>query len=61
MGQAILAALIAAAVAFGLGEIIVRLLAHHNRSVERRYLPAVITFVLLIAIYEFVVNFGAAG
>ena len=61
MGQGIIAALIAAAIAFGLGEIIVRLLAHHNRAVERRYLPAVITFVLLIALYEFVVNFGAAG
>lgn len=61
MIQAILAALVVAVVAFGLGEIIVRLLAHHNRVVERRYLPAVITFVLLIAIYEFIVNFGAAG
>ena len=61
MGQAILAALVAATIAFGIGEIIVRLLAHHNRAIERRYLPAVITFVLLLAIYEFVVNFGAAG
>jgi len=61
MGQALLAAVIAAVVSFAVGELVVRLLAHHNRAVERRYLPAVITFVLLIAIYTYVVNFGAAG
>jgi hypothetical protein len=59
--QPLIAAVIAAAVAFGLGEVLVRLLAHKNRAIERRYLPAVITFVVLLAIYAFVVNLGAVG
>jgi Na+-driven multidrug efflux pump len=57
--QALVAALVAAVVAFGLGEAIIRLLAHHNRAVARRYLPAVVTFVVLLAVYAYVVNVGA--
>jgi hypothetical protein len=61
VGQALLAAIIAAAIAFVVGELIVILLARRNRELKQRYLPALITFVLLIAIYTYVVNFGAAG
>ncbi len=58
--QPLIAAIVAALLSLAIGEAVVRLLAHHNRAVVRRYLPAVITFVILVAIYAYAVNVGAA-
>jgi len=56
--QALVAALVVGLVSFGVGELIARLFGRHSRAVRRRYLPAVITFVVLFSIYAFIGNLG---
>lgn len=58
MLEAVLAAIIIGGIAFSLGEIVVHLLAHNKRRLERRYMPAMIVFVVLVAVYVLISYIG---
>lgn len=58
MIQALIAALVVGVISFGFGELIAVLLGHHSRAIRRRYLPAIITFVVLFSLYAFIGNLG---
>ena len=58
MTQALIAAFVVGAISFGIGELFAVLLGRHSRRVRRRYLPAIVTFVMLFSLYAFVGNLG---
>ena len=58
MTQALIAAVVVGAVSFGIGELVAVLFGRHSKLVRRRYLPAIIIFVVLFSLYAFIGNLG---